>query len=77
MKATMPFTSYNEEFRRLEKLCRLSNLSDIDRLHYERELKYYRDTYNQIAYAEEKGLEKGLEKRFRERKAEAQSRRKI
>lgn len=61
MTSLMPFTSLHKEFERLERLCRLSSLSPDDRMQYERELKHYRDIYNQIAYAQKKGLREGME----------------
>lgn len=53
------FQNRNDIFRRVANIGRLANLSPEERRDYETEIKYARDTYNQIKFALKEGLEKG------------------
>ena len=56
----MAFQNRNEIFRRVANIGRLTNLSPEERRDYETEIKYARDTYNQIKIALKEGMEKGI-----------------
>lgn len=58
----MAFQNRNEIFRRVSNIGRLANLSPEERRDYETEIKYARDTYNQIKFALKEGMAKGIEK---------------
>lgn len=66
------FQNRNEIFRRVANIGRLANLSPDERRDYETEIKYARDTYNQIKFALKEGMEKGLEKGRAEGRAEGE-----
>lgn len=55
----MPFTTIDDVYDQLERMSRVDHLSGEDRRVYERELKYYRDTYNKWKYALTTGQEQG------------------
>ena len=58
----MPFKARKAVFERLEKLASKANMTEEERLEYEREWKAYNDYFNTIDFAEKKGVEKGIEK---------------
>ncbi len=66
------FQNRNEIFRRVADIGRLANLSPEERRDYETEIKYARDTYNQIKFALKEGMEKGIEKGRAEGRAEGE-----
>lgn len=57
----MPFKARKAVFERLEKLASKANMTEEERLEYEREWKAYNDYFNTIDFAEQKGLQKGLQ----------------
>ena len=58
----MPWAAQNAVFQRLAEVAEVSKLSKEDRLAYDHALKRYRDTYNAMTGAEQKGLAEGLAK---------------
>ena len=58
----MPWAAQNAVFRRLAEVAEVSALSKEERIKYDRALKRYRDTYNAMTGAEQKGLAEGLAK---------------
>ena len=56
----MPWAAQNAVFQRLAEVAEVSKLSKEDRFEYDRALKRYRDTYNAITGAEQKGREEGM-----------------
>ena len=58
----MPWAAQNAVFQRLAEVAEVSKLSKEDRLEYDHALKRYRDTYNAMMGAEQKGLAEGLPK---------------
>ena len=54
-------------FSRIFDVAELARMGDEERKTYNRDMTTARDTYNQIVYAEEKGLEKGREEGEREK----------
>ena len=58
----MPWAAQNAVFQRLAEVAEVSKLSKEDRLEYDHALKRYRDTYNALTGAEEKGMAEGLAK---------------
>jgi predicted transposase/invertase (TIGR01784 family) len=55
----MPWAAQNAVFQRLAEVAEVSKLSKQDRLAYDHALKRYRDTYNAITGAEQKGRTEG------------------
>ena len=55
----MPWAAQNAVFQRLAEVAEVSKLSKEDRFEYDRALKRYRDTYNAITGAEQKGRAEG------------------
>ena len=55
----MPWAAQNAVFQRLAEVAEVSKLSKKDRLAYDHALKRYRDTFNAITGAEEKGRAEG------------------
>jgi predicted transposase/invertase (TIGR01784 family) len=55
----MPWAAQNAVFQRLAEVAEVSKLSKKDRLAYDHALKRYRDTYNAITGAEQKGRVEG------------------
>ncbi len=55
----MPWAAQNAVFQRLAEVAEVSKLSKEDRLEYDRALKRYRDTYNAMTGAEQKGRAEG------------------
>ena len=55
----MPWAAQNAVFQRLAEVAEVSKLSKKDRLAYDHALKRYRDTYNAITGAEQKGRAEG------------------
>jgi len=55
----MPWAAQNAVFQRLAEVAEVSKLSKEDRLAYDHALKRYRDTYNALTGAEEKGRAEG------------------
>lgn len=47
----LPFTTISDVYDKLERISRVDRLSREDRSLYEREMKYYRDTYNKWTHA--------------------------
>jgi len=66
----MPWAAQNAVFQRLAEVAEVSKLSKEDRLAYDHALKRYRDTYNAMTGAEQKGLAEGLAKGRAEGRAE-------
>ena len=58
----MPWAAQNAVFQRLAEVAEVSKLSKEDRLAYDHALKRYRDTFNAMTGAEQKGLAEGLAK---------------
>ena len=58
----MPWAAQNAVFRRLAEVAEVSALSKEERIKYDRALKRYRDTYNAMTGAEQKGRAEGLAK---------------
>ena len=56
----MPWAAQNAVFQRLAEVAEVSKLSKEDRLAYDHALKRYRDTYNAMTGAEQKGRAEGL-----------------
>ena len=57
----MPWAAQNAVFRRLAEVAEGSALSKEERIKYDRALKRYRDTYNAMTGAEQKGRAEGVE----------------
>ena len=57
----MPWAAQNAVFRRLAEVAEVSALSKEERIKYDRALKRYRDTYNAMTGAEQKGRAEGVE----------------
>ncbi len=57
----MPWAAQNAVFRRLAEVAEVSALSKEERIKYDRALKRYRDTYNAMTGAEQKGRAEGFE----------------
>jgi len=55
----MPWAAQNAVFRRLAEVAEVSALSKEERIKYDRALKRYRDTYNAMTGAEQKGRAEG------------------
>jgi len=55
----MPWAAQNAVFQRLAEVAEVSKLSKKDRLAYDHALKRYRDTYNAMTGAEQKGRAEG------------------
>ena len=55
----MPWAAQNAVFQRLAEVAEVSKLSKKDRLAYDHALKRYRDTYNALTGAEQKGRAEG------------------
>ena len=66
----MPWAAQNAVFQRLAEVAEVSKLSKEDRLAYDHALKRYRDTYNAMTGAEQKGLAEGLAKGLAKGRAE-------
>ena len=66
----MPWAAQNAVFQRLAEVAEVNKLSKEDRLAYDHALKRYRDTYNAMTGAEQKGLAEGLAKGRAEGRAE-------
>ena len=66
----MPWAAQNAVFRRLAEVAEVSALSKEERIKYDRALKRYRDTYNAMTGAEQKGLAEGLAKGLAKGRAE-------
>ncbi len=62
----MPWAAQNAVFQRLAEVAEVSKLSKKDRLAYDHALKRYRDTYNAMTGAEQKGRAEGIEENKRE-----------
>jgi len=62
----MPWAAQNAVFQRLAEVAEVSKLSKEDRLAYDHALKRYRDTYNAMTGAEQKGRAEGIEENKRE-----------
>ena len=62
----MPWAAQNAVFQRLAEVAEVSKLSKKDRLAYDHALKRYRDTYNAMTGAEQKGRVEGIEENKRE-----------
>lgn len=62
----MPWAAQNAVFQRLSEVAEVSALSKEERIKYDRALKRYRDTYNTIMGAEQKGREEGIEEAKRD-----------
>ncbi len=58
----MPWAAQNAVFQRLAEVAEVSKLSKKDRFEYDRALKRYRDTFNAMTGAEQKGRAEGLAK---------------
>ncbi|MBP5136323.1 MAG: PD-(D/E)XK nuclease family transposase [Paludibacteraceae bacterium] len=55
----MPWAAQNAVFQRLAEVAEVSKLSKEERLEYDHALKRYRDTYNAMTGAEQKGRAEG------------------
>ena len=66
----MPWAAQNAVFQRLAEVAEVSKLSKEDRLKYDHALKRYRDTYNAMMGAEQKGRAEGLAEGRAEGRAE-------
>ena len=66
----MPWAAQNAVFQRLAEVAEVSKLSKEDRLEYDHALKRYRDTYNAMTGAEQKGRAEGLAEGRAEGRAE-------
>ena len=66
----MPWAAQNAVFQRLAEVAEVSKLSKEERFEYDRALKRYRDTYNAITGAEQKGRAEGLAEGREEGRAE-------
>lgn len=56
----MPWAAQNAVFQRLAEVAEVSKLSKEERMQYDHALKRYRDTYNAMTGAEQKGRAEGL-----------------
>ena len=66
----MPWAAQNAVFQRLAEVAEVSKLSKKERLEYDQALKRYRDTYNAMTGAEQKGRAEGLAEGRAEGRAE-------
>ena len=66
----MPWAAQNAVFQRLAEVAEVSKLSKKDRLEYDHALKRYRDTYNAMTGAEQKGRAEGRAEGIEETKRE-------
>jgi len=57
---TMPFVNREAVFARLDTVASMAQMSKTDRVEYDAELKTYRDLFNKIDFAEQKGLKDGI-----------------
>ena len=57
----MPWAAQNAVFRRLAEVAEVSKLSREERIKYDHALKHFRDMYNTITGAEQKGRAEGRE----------------
>ena len=64
----MPWAAQNAVFQRLAEVAVVSKLSKKDRLAYDHALKRYRDTYNAMTGAEQKGRAEGRAEGIEENK---------
>jgi len=48
------------EFKRLFEISRISNFTSEELMNYEREMKYFSDNVNALAYAKKKGVTQGI-----------------
>ena len=55
----IPFAGMKPLFKRLEDVASYANLGDQARAAYEADLQVYNDMFNQLDYAEERGIAKG------------------
>ena len=55
----IPFAGMKPLFKRLEDVVSYANLGDQARAAYEADLQVYNDMFNQLDYAEERGIAKG------------------
>ena len=62
----MPWAAQNAVFRRLAEVAEVSKLSREERIKYDHALKHFRDMYNTITGAEQKGRAEGSEENKRE-----------
>ena len=67
----MPWAAQNAVFRRLAEVAEVSALSKEERIKYDRALKRYRDTYNAMTGAEQKGRAEGRAEGEREKALES------
>ena len=73
----MPWAAQNAVFRRLAEVAEVSKLSREERIKYDHALKHFRDMYNTITGAEQKGRAEGRAEGLAEAKMEYARRMKI
>ena len=66
----MPWAAQNAVFQRLAEVAEVSKLSKEERIEYDRALKRFRDTYNAMTGAEQKGRTEGRTEGAEEAKRE-------
>ena len=66
----MPWAAQNAVFQRLAEVAEVSKLSKEERFEYDRALKRFRDTYNAMTGAEQKGRTEGRTEGAEEAKRE-------
>jgi len=54
--AKRPISFKKMEFKRLFEISRISNFTSEELMNYEREMKYFSDHMNALAYAKKKGI---------------------